>query len=178
MKKIIILLLALVAVFSLCTCGKKEHEKQEQVIAAMDDGVRVVTGSSEEELQEPIFDISKARLKKYAGRVYFDFLFECIYPENKHENNPTDFSVWYNLLDADGVIVDKNRFILKDLKYGDKGWSSAFYANESNKLFNPEDVATIEIVRYTAHLISESKLEEYHLSEPIVFQISDMDIVE
>ena len=42
----------------------------------------------------------------------------------------------------------------------------------------PQDVATIEIVRYTAHLISESKLEEYHLSEPIVFQISDMDIVE
>ena len=113
MKRILALLLVLAMSFALCACGKKETEEQ-VVIISNESGLHIAGGSAVQELDDACFEILDVRLKKHGSgdKVFFDYKFECLFPEDKHEQSPDRFSVYYNLTPQVFIITKLSLNIL------------------------------------------------------------------
>ena len=182
MKRIIALLLALVMVFALCACGKKESAPEEQVVVHTEKGdVVIPVSQGGETLDEPFFEILDARLKSAAGslkgKFWLDLKVKCLYPVDKHENYPNPFHIYVTWLDKDGAIIKSDYYRLPDLNYEDIAWTSA-YNKGNDSLMDLNEVATVKVTSYKAFLPEKNDWDEYHFDDPLVFTLADLETVE
>ncbi len=142
-----------------------------------EDGNVYVRSPNSDTSTESYFEIYEARLQRTSkDGVYLpDIKFKCLYPEN--DQNMT-FMITFHFLDKDGVIVKQHEISLDHLNHGDMGWTSSFSSGRATQFsFDSNEVTAFEIAGYRAHNNNGHTNEKYHLAEPIVFQVADLELV-
>ena len=198
MKRRIALLLVLAMMFALCACGSKEltaeerekiyQEVAQEKAAAQESGNASDTEEAASEGnspadKEPFFEFYEARLQKAskAGYYYPDIKFKCLYDRSGLKNEP-DYLFNFQFLDQDGVIVKQEDIELKDIYYGDIGWTCATsHGKHMGMEFNLDEISVVKIVSYSVFAYdNEGKKPEVSikilLDEPVVYHVSDLEI--
>lgn len=176
MKRILSLLLALTMVFSLCACGSKEKTADQNIEYETEvKNVHVISTDSKF-TEQAFFEIYEARLQKTSkeGIYYPDFKIKCTFSPYEQDQNTTYF-ITVHYLDKDGVIIKQREIYVEHLNVGDMAWTSSFSSGRATESYlDPNEVATVKIAGYRAHLNGDNK--KFNLDEPIVFTVADLEI--